>query len=121
MAQCPPMGPPGKKHELLDWIPGGSCPVAVLTGPAASGKTTAAVAMYEQFRDNGSRCVLVVPNAPAAEHLRQRLLASSPGGVSVSPQVSTFAALAGRVLSGDGATGRCLSPFRRRLFSKTGR
>ena len=116
-AQYPPMEREGK-NKSLEQILGGSHRVVVLAGPAASGKTTAAVAMYKHFSDKigRSKCMLLVPNAPAADHLRRKLLAGSPTGVLVAPRITTFSALAGRVLAAGNPPGRRLSPFQRRLL-----
>ena len=95
--------------------------VVALTGPAASGKTAAAVELYEHVReDSGAEaCLLLVPNAPTATALRRSLLDRSPTGVVIAPHVATFASVAGRILADAGpasASRRTLSPFRRRLL-----
>ncbi len=92
--------------------------VVVLRGPAASGKTAAAMEMYERFEDSPgrARCLLLTPNAPAAAALRRRLLAASASGVLISPQVATFAALGGRILAAAGKAGRTLNSLQRRLL-----
>ncbi|MDY6913243.1 MAG: hypothetical protein SVT52_02130, partial [Planctomycetota bacterium] len=92
--------------------------VVLLTGPAASGKTSTALAMVQHFlNDDGrGRCVLLVPNAPAVAAARRAMLAGSATGVIVAPQVSTFAALAERILVAAGNKSRTLSAFRRSLL-----
>jgi len=112
------MARPAEKDELLNRIVSCQRPVVVLRGPAACGKTTAALSMYRHFTapDGRAQCLLLAPNAAAAAHLRRRLLEGSATGVVVSPQVMTFAVLAGRVLAAAGDEGRSISAFRRRLL-----
>jgi len=106
-------------NTLLERILAAPRGVVVLAGAAASGKTTAALALYRHYLDatGPSRCLLLAPNRPAANALARRLLESSPAGLIVSPQVCTFAALAGRILADAGAeAARGLSVLRRRLL-----
>lgn len=104
--------------ELLERILGAESRVVVLRGPAASGKTTAVMAMCRRFLepDGRSRCLIVVPNAPAARALRLKLLETSPAGVLISPGVVTFTDLAERILRAAGDTGRALPAFRQHLL-----
>jgi len=93
-------------------------PVVVLTGPAASGKTAAALDLYRRRLDDLGRpgCLLIVPNAPAAAAARRRLLADAPRSALVAPAVTTFAALAADIAA---AAGRCpdrLRPAQRHLL-----
>ena len=95
--------------------------VVALTGPAASGKTAAAIGIYDHVREHSgaTACLLLVPNAPTAASMRRSLLDRSPTGVVLAPHVATFASLAGRILADAGpasAACRTLSPFRRRLL-----
>lgn len=96
------------------WPPG----VTVLTGPAGAGKTAAAVELYRRHVDRLGRpgCLLIVPNAPAAGWMRQRLLELSATGVVIAPAVTTFASLAAGILSAAGRPAGVLSPVRRRLL-----
>ncbi|GAG28719.1 unnamed protein product, partial [marine sediment metagenome] len=104
--------------RLIGRILAAAGPAVLLRGPVASGKTTVALEFYRHFlADNGTpRCLLLVPNAHAVGHLRSKLLAGSPAGLIVSPQVLTFAGLARRILTSAGQAPRTLSAFRRRLL-----
>ncbi|MHC4982356.1 MAG: PD-(D/E)XK nuclease family protein [Planctomycetota bacterium] len=105
------------EDNLIERILSARAPAVVLVGPAASGKTAAARAMYHRFeRDGLPACLLLVPNVRAAAQMRRKLLAQSAKGVAVAPQVLTFSALAARVLASAGVTGRLLSAFRRHLL-----
>ena len=130
------MQPRGADMSLAERVLAARKPAVVLRGPAACGKTTAAVAVYRHFLDPAGRptALLVAPNAPAVRYLRRRLLADSPGQVAVAPGVLSFAALAARVLAaaarqpsavrpgpqGDspksGEPAQPMSPFRRHLL-----
>ena len=92
--------------------------VVLLRGPAACGKTTAALGMYRHFcrPESQGRCLLLVPGAAAAAYARSRLVADSPNGVAVAPQVQTFAGLAGRILSASGGAGRLVSALHRHVL-----
>jgi ATP-dependent helicase/nuclease subunit B len=85
----------------------------VLHGPAASGKTNAAVAIYENCAAPGGpgECMLVVPNGITASALRGRLLDRSPCGALIRPRVMTLANLAGLIVGGADKPRRALSPF----------
>ena len=105
-----------KQTELLERICGAATRAVLLEGPAACGKSTAAMALYRQAEP---AAMILGPNAPAAQAVRRRLLDESPGGVVVSPNVLTLAALAGRFLarSPDGAQpGRMLPELQRHLL-----
>jgi len=108
----------GSDNSLLERILSAERPVVVVRGPAASGKTTAALGMYGRYLDEAGRprCVLLVPNAAAVRHLRRRLLDSSGSGVAVSPAVVTFAALTGRILAAAKEPAEGMSAFERRLL-----
>ncbi len=110
------MDAPPDEDVLVRRVLASASPAVVLVGPAACGKTTAAIALHEHFRAAGAGALLVAPNAPAAAQLRRRLLERSPAGVVVAPEVLTFDALAGRVLAAAGDDGRLLPTFRRRLL-----
>lgn len=92
--------------------------VTVLTGPAGAGKTAAVVALYRQHLDELGcpHCLLIVPNAPAAAQMRQRLLELSESGVLIAPAVTTFAGLAVGILSAAGRPAGMLSSVQRRLL-----
>ena len=104
--------------ELQELIGNASGPVVVLTGPARSGKTTAALDLYQGLvgQDGSAGCMLVAPNAPAADHLRRRLLAGSETGALAGARVKTFFRLAAGILAGSGAAGRRISTFQRHLL-----
>ena len=106
----------GADKPILERVLSAPGAAVVLRGPAATGKTTAAVEMYRHFTSNGRRCLFVVPNRPAAAQLTRRLLDESDSGVLVAPEVLTFDALAGRILGAAGGVPRMLSPFRRHLL-----
>ncbi|MFW6132707.1 MAG: PD-(D/E)XK nuclease family protein [Planctomycetota bacterium] len=110
------MGPATLRERIL----ADGAPAVVLRGPAACGKTAAAVDLYTHFaRPTGAACLLIVPNAAAARRLRRRLVAEAPGGAVASPGVLTFAGLAGRILAAADDPARLLSPFaRRRLLRR---
>ncbi len=84
----------GDASDILSQILGASNRAAILCGPAASGKTSAALAMYRHFTsaDGAARCLLILPNSAAVAAARRSLMAAA-GGTLVSPQVMTFAAL----------------------------
>ena len=92
--------------------------VTVLTGPPGAGKTAIALELYRRRLDEigRPRCLLIVPNAPAAEQTRRRLLDQSPSGLLISPAVATFARLASAILSAAGVRAARLGPAQRRLL-----
>ncbi len=92
--------------------------VTVLAGLAGAGKTAAVLELYRQHLDELGRpgCLLIVPNAPAASQMRQRLLELSESGVLIAPAATTFAALAASILSASGRPAGTLSPVQRRLL-----
>jgi superfamily I DNA/RNA helicase len=91
-------------------------PVVLLRGPAACGKTSAVLELYRHYAQGDGRCLLLVPNAPAATAMRSSLLAACPAGVMVQPMVMTFSGLVGKILADGQATSALLSPFRRHLL-----
>ena len=102
--------------ELQEQIGNAPGPVVVLTGPAGCGKTTAALDLYrDHLGDDGAGCMLVAPNAAAADHLRRRLLAGSDTGAMAGARVNTFFRLAAGILAAGGSPGRRISPFQRHL------
>ena len=107
-----------KDNSLIERIL--ECPrsLVLLQGAACSGKTTAAVGMYQRFVDTAgiAHCLLLGPNAPAVADLRRRVLSTSNRDILIRPQVSTFAALGRRILAAAGDRGRMLNPFGRRLL-----
>jgi len=112
------MAPDGLTEQLDEWIEGPTRDVLLLTGPARSGKTGAALEMYRRYLDETGRprCLLIVPNACAAESARRRLLDQTDTGVLISPAVMTFAALGSRILSASGHPGAMISAARRNLL-----
>ena len=92
--------------------------VAVLTGPAGAGKTAVAMELYRRGADELGRssCLLIAPNALAAQQARRRLLEASPAGVLAAPAVATFADLAWGIISAAGLDVRALTPVQRRLL-----
>ena len=90
--------------------------VVVLHGRARSGKTAAALEIYEQCaagRD-GPTCLLLAPDVLAVASLRARLLERSGCDAAVAPRVMTFDDLAGRILLAADLPHRPLSPVSRR-------
>ena len=102
-------------QELIGNAPG---PVIVLTGPAGCGKTTAALDLYRGGlgNDGTAGCMLVAPNAAAADHLRGRLLSDSETGALAGARVNTFFRLTAGILAASGTAGRRISPFQRHLI-----
>ena len=96
----------------------GAAGVTILTGPARCGKTTAVLELYRRRMDDLGRpgCLLIVPNAPGAARMRQRLLELSETGVLIAPAVTTFAGLAAGILSAAGRPARILNTVHRRLL-----
>ncbi|MDY7009933.1 MAG: PD-(D/E)XK nuclease family protein [Planctomycetota bacterium] len=91
--------------------------VLVLTAPARSGKTAAAIDLYLRCRDEIGRpgCLLIVPNAPAVAQARSLLLEWT-GGVLIAPAVTTFARLAGSILALAGKSPATLSRHQRLML-----
>jgi len=108
-------------RELQEQIENAPGPVVVLTGPAACGKTTAALDCYRKLAsdDLSAGCMLLAPNAEAADHIRKRLLSESSSGTLVGARVNTFFRLAAGILASGGAPGRRISPFQRHLLLAT--
>jgi len=105
-------------NELTEQIDAADGPVVVLTGPAACGKTAAAIDLYESLigQDPRPGGMLVAPNAAAANHLRNQLLTRSAGGAAAGARVQTFFGLAAGILAAGGAPGKRISPFQRHLL-----
>ena len=110
----------GENSDILEQIIGVSDSAVVLQGPAGSGKTAVALALYRRFVSDIGRaqCLLVVPNGAAVSVVRQSLLAAS-GGTLLSPQVMTFASLAQRILSASAVAARMISPMARHLLLRS--
>jgi len=89
--------------------------VVLLRGGAGCGKTTVALELYEHFCDSmmRPRCCIITPNTQHREYITSQLLQRSPRGVLVSPQITTFAGLAGRILSASQDSAKSISPFGR--------
>ena len=107
--------------DLAARIAGAASPVVLLTGPAAAGKTGAALDLYRSVAgpSGQSRAVILAPNAAASDDLRRRLLADSDTGVVIAPRVMTFTTLAQHILSRmntDDPAARPLSSFQRHLM-----
>ena len=101
---------------MVDRILSAESRAVVVLGPAGSGKTAAAMGVWQRLRQGQNRgCILVAPNAAGVAYWRGMALAGSGAGVVVSPDVMTFAALAGRILTSAGRRAPVLSAFRRRL------
>ena len=115
-----PMDRSPGQSDLVARIAGAASPVVLLTGPAASGKTAAALELYRSVHDAAGRprAVILAPNTAAADDNRRRLLAASDSGVVIAPRVQTFTALAQQILSqaDHGAPGQAISPFQRHLM-----
>ncbi|KKK74971.1 hypothetical protein LCGC14_2878410, partial [marine sediment metagenome] len=113
-ASMPGKADPNGSAETLELGEG----VFVLTGPAASGKSAAAEALYRRCLDELGRpgCLMIVPNAPTAVQTRDRLLGGSDTGVLVAPAVTTFAALGAGILAAAGRAPATLSPVQRHLL-----
>ncbi len=112
------MDRPENDNPLIERILSSSRPVVLVRGPACSGKTAAALGVYQRFVDDAgsARSLLIAPNAPAVSELRRKLLDASPAGVVARGEVGTFSALAARILSAAGDTSQTLSAFRRRVL-----
>ncbi|MFW6146341.1 MAG: PD-(D/E)XK nuclease family protein, partial [Planctomycetota bacterium] len=109
----------GKEQtKVLEAIRASDRRVVVLTGPARSGKTAAAIGLYEAYLKDPTApaCGLIVPNYLAVKTLRRRLLEGAPGGVLVAPLVMTFASLAERIAQAAGRSHRRISPTHRRAI-----
>jgi len=108
----------GKDIEVVERILAAGSRVTVVLGPAAGGKTAAALGVYRQYVDPAGRprARLLAPNQPTVESLKRRLLTESPNGVVVAPAVRTFAALAGSILAAAADETRPASAFQRRLL-----
>jgi len=103
--------------DILQRILAAEAGAVVLRGPAACGKTAAALEFYRHFTNERiGGCLLLVPNAPAVAALRRKLLDQSPRGVIVAPQVLTFAALAARILPKAGITAGAMTAPQRDLL-----
>ncbi len=116
------MDRPAGQLDLLERIRSSEKRVVVLTGPAACGKTAAAIDLADAYRpaDGAPQCLLLAPNSPTVAQLARRLLAGHAQAAVFAPQVITFASLADKLLAdcppADGpARGRMLSPFARRI------
>jgi len=90
----------------------------LLCGPAGSGKTATALALYRACLDEAGtpHCLLIVPNAFSAKLTRRQLLLDTPHGVLLSPAVMTFSAVASRIVGACGEPRRCIPTARRRLM-----
>ncbi len=85
----------------------------LLRGPAACGKTSAALAIYRRYcADWPGACILLAPNAASVTATRRRLLADAQAGVIVAARVMTFTDLAARVLADAGAPAPLSAPRR---------
>jgi len=107
---------PGQAIDLTQRILDAARPVVLVHGPAASGKTTAALELTLRGLSAPRRCLLVAPNAPALRRLVRGLLERSARGVVVSPPVATFSDLAQRILVHAAQPSRLVSPLGRHLL-----
>jgi len=107
-----------RNNPLVERILQSPTRLVLLRGPAASGKTTAAMEIYRRHLDDGARprCLILAPNTATLEAVKRRLLNESPSGILIHPQVMTFSSLAGRILAAAGNTAPMLSGFKRRML-----
>ncbi len=112
------MDRPYSNKDLVERILKSPTRVVLLRGAVRCGKTDAALDFYGRFTtdQNQPRCLLMVPNRTTASHLVSKLLEQSETGVLVCPRVSTFSALAERILAMTGSTGRGLTSLERHLM-----
>jgi len=91
-------------------------PVELILGPARSGKGGRVLDAYREAlaRHGPGRCLMLVPTAPRRRATESRLLASSPAGVLVGPNVLVLAELGERLLESAGRTVRLIGPLARR-------
>ena len=91
-------------------------PVELILGPARSGKGGRVLDAYREAlaRHGPGRCLMLVPTAPRRRATESRLLASSPDGVLVGPNVLVLAELGERLLASAGRTVRLIGPLARR-------
>ena len=106
--------------DLLDEVLSCRRRVVALCGPAGSGKTTAALDLYEHFqRGREARwrpgCLLLAPNRLTVRWLRRKLLDRSSCGALISPRVMTFGDLAGEILLAARVPHRPILPIHRRM------
>jgi len=116
------------EYELMDRLDNDNSPVerilrssgkiVLLLGPAASGKTSAALDTYRRFarKPTGAEGILLLPNAPAVNATRRKLLKESPNGIIVAPQVMTFSELAGKMLRPASGPIAAIRPFHRHIL-----
>jgi ATP-dependent helicase/nuclease subunit B len=85
---------------LVESILRGPRGVIVLHGPARSGKTAAALDLYERYAADAGRpaCLLLAPDTLAKNFLHDELLQRSGCGAAVAPSLMTLAELAGQIL-----------------------
>ncbi|MFW5840915.1 MAG: hypothetical protein ACOCZE_10075, partial [Planctomycetota bacterium] len=79
-----------------------NAPRAVLvSGPASAGKSRLVRDLARLTTDAIGRCgcLILAPNYPAAEDIRNRMLEESDRQAIVAPPVMTFSQLAGQILS----------------------
>lgn len=113
------MIPEGQDKSLAQRVLAATGRAVLLAGPAASGKTGAAVELYKHY-DNSARgtCLLIAPNAAGARELRDRLLRREDNSVAIAiaPKVTTFATMAADILAACEQSPGGLSAFARRLM-----
>ena len=86
----------------------------VIAGPARSGKTERIVSLFAQSARAGRRPLIIVPGSASALAMRRRLLVELP--VLVSNAVTTFVALAERILALAGLPADEISAHERELL-----
>ncbi len=103
--------------NLADEMMNAGTPAVLVCAPVGAGKTSACLNIYRQLDDDfGSRCMILSPNAPTADYLRRRLIASSETGVVIAPNIATFSAINARILATGNKPPEYLSPMKRYLL-----
>ncbi|RPI59343.1 MAG: hypothetical protein EHM48_09035, partial [Planctomycetaceae bacterium] len=107
----------GQSQILRQILQSDRC-VVVLHGPAAAGKTTAGLEFYRHYQrpGEGSACLMIAPNIQAIGYLKRSILKSSPGGAVMSPAVTSFSAVAAKILGACSVKSQSLPTYRRRLL-----
>jgi ATP-dependent helicase/nuclease subunit B len=93
-------------------------PTTIITGPAASGKTTLALAEYSAriTAARPGRALWIAPSGRAAALVRGQLLQDSPRAAVLGPGVHTFASLAAAVVQASRQPVRRIGPLEKRVL-----